>query len=75
MNIRFGFAVNICSRVLIVLFPTNKILEVTKIIFEKHSDEVLLRSHMLTVVKLYSVNEFDIHYIIATQLMLPDQLH
>ena len=37
------------SRVLIVLFPTNKILAVTEIIIEKHCDKVLLRSHMLTV--------------------------
>ena len=33
------------SRVLIVLFPTNKMLAVTKIIIEKQCDEVLLRSH------------------------------
>ena len=33
------------SRVLIVLFPSNKImLVVTKIIIEKHYDKVLLRS-------------------------------
>ena len=47
MNIRLRFAAN--SRVLIVLFPTNITLAVTKIIVEKHCDKVLLKSHMLTV--------------------------
>ena len=37
------------SRMIIVLFPTNKMLAVPKIIIEKHGDKVLLRSHMLTV--------------------------
>ena len=47
MNIRLGFAAN--SRVLIVLFPTNEMPVVTKIIIEKRCDKALLRSHMLTV--------------------------
>ena len=50
MNIRLGFATN--NRVLIVLFPTNKMLVVTKIANEKHCDKVLLRSHMSTVLSL-----------------------
>ena len=37
------------SRVLIVLFFTNKILAVNKIIIEKCCGKVLLRSHILTV--------------------------
>ena len=47
MNIRLGFVAN--SRVLIVLFPTNKMLVVTNIVIEKHCDEVLLRSHNVYV--------------------------
>ena len=42
-NIRLEFVAN--SIVLIVLFLTNKMLVVTKIIIEKHCDKVLLRSH------------------------------
>ena len=34
------------SRVLIVLFPTNKMLVVTKIFIDKDSDKGLLRSQM-----------------------------
>ena len=47
MNITLGFGAN--SRVLIVLFPTNKMLAVTKIVIKKQCDKVLQRSHMLTV--------------------------
>ena len=37
------------SRVLIVLFPANIMQSVTKIIIEKHSDKVLPKSYMLTM--------------------------
>ena len=47
MNIKLWFVAN--STMLIVLLSTNKILAVTEIIIEKHRDEVLLRSHTLTV--------------------------
>ena len=57
MNIRLGFGAN--SRVLIVLFPRNKMLAVTKIVIEKHCDKVLQRSHMLTV--LSPLNKEDLY--------------
>ena len=46
-NIRHWFVAN--SRVLITLFPRNKMLAVTEIISEKHCDKFSLRSHMLSV--------------------------
>ena len=53
MNIKLGFVAN--SRVLIVLFPTNKMLAVAKTVIEKHCDKVLLRSHMLTVLSSLNI--------------------
>ena len=44
MNIRLVFVAN--SRVLIVLFPTNKMLAVTKIIIEKHCDSFIEKPYV-----------------------------
>ena len=59
MNIKLRFVVN--STVFIVLFPTNKMLVVTKIVIEKHCDKVLLRN----IIMLIMLNPLKLYYLVG----------